>query len=89
MSEEKRSQAEEQAAVITVKQLPSGYYHVRGNGPCNWAQPPRWPCDEETLRAHTFPEAAEEFIQGALIVLEMEAEVDRMFAPASPDRERA
>jgi hypothetical protein len=51
---------------ITVEQLPSGYYHVRGVGPCNWAQPPHWPCDEDTLRAHAFHEASEEFIRSAL-----------------------
>lgn len=51
---------------ITVRQLPSGYYHVRGRGPCNWAQPPTWPCDEQTLRAHAFGEASEEFIRDAM-----------------------
>lgn len=51
---------------INIRQLDSGYYHVRGYGPCNWAQPPCWPCSEETLRAHAFPEASEEFIQAAL-----------------------
>jgi hypothetical protein len=51
---------------ITVRQLESGWWHVRGEGPCNWAQPPYWPCDEETLREHAFPEAAESFIQAAL-----------------------
>ena len=24
---------------IKIKRLPSGYYHLRGTGPCNWAQP--------------------------------------------------
>lgn len=51
---------------ITVKQLSSGWWHIRGEGPCNWAQPPHWPCDEETLRAHTFGEAGERFVQAAL-----------------------
>ena len=51
--------------MIKAKQLESGYWHVRGNGPCEWAQPPHYPCDEETLRAHAFPEASEEFIREA------------------------
>ncbi len=52
--------------LIRVKQLATGYWHVRGIGPCNWAQPPTWPCSEETLREHAFPEASEEFIRAAL-----------------------
>ena len=52
---------------ITVKRLPSGYYHIRGDGPCNWAQPPSWPCDEQMLRASAFPQASETFIEAALV----------------------
>lgn len=52
--------------MITVTRLPSGYYHVRGDGPCNWAQPPTWPCDEATLREHAFVQASEQFIRMAL-----------------------
>jgi len=48
---------------IAVKRLPSGYYHLRGRGPCNWAQPPHWPCDGETLRSHAFPETSEAFLR--------------------------
>lgn len=51
---------------VTVKRLSSGYYHIRGVGPCNWAQVPSLPCDEKTLRAHAFPEASESFIRAAL-----------------------
>jgi len=51
---------------ITITQLPSGYWHIRGRGPCNWAQPPHWPCSEEVLRAHAFPQASEEFFADAL-----------------------
>lgn len=51
---------------ITVQRLPSGYFHLRGQGPCNWAQPPSWPCDEDTLREHAFPEASEDFIRDCL-----------------------
>ncbi len=39
--------------MITVRKLESGYYMVEGDGPCEWAQPPSWPCDETTLLAHT------------------------------------
>jgi len=56
--------------MISVKKLSTGYYHIRGQGPCNWAQPPYWPCSEEVLRAHAFPEAAEYFIQEALYARE-------------------
>lgn len=52
---------------VTVTRLPSGYYHVRGDGPCNWAQPPTWPCSEETLRAHAFAQASDTFLQAALL----------------------
>ena len=51
---------------LSAKRLVSGYWHIRGDGPCNWAQPPEWPCDEPTLRAHAFPEASEKFIRAAL-----------------------
>ena len=51
---------------ITVKRLETGWYHLRGYGPCEWAQPPYWPCTEEVLRAHAFPHASEAFIREAL-----------------------
>jgi hypothetical protein len=47
---------------MKIKQLSSGYWHLQGDGPCEWAQPPYWPCDETTLRAYAFPEASEDFI---------------------------
>lgn len=50
----------------TVTKLPSGFYHVRGHGPCNWAQPPNWPCSENDLREYAFPQASEEFFQSAM-----------------------
>ena len=50
---------------ITVTRLKSGYYHLRGRGPCNWAQPEVWPCPEEELRKSAFPQASEEFIRAA------------------------
>lgn len=52
--------------MISVKKLSTGYYRVRGDGPCEWAQPPHWPCSEETLREHAFPEASERFIAAAI-----------------------
>ena len=56
--------------MIIIQRLESGYWHIRGNGPCNWAQPPHWPCDEATLRAHAFPQASEAFIRAVLARLE-------------------
>ena len=54
---------------MTIKRLESGYYHIRGNGPCEWAQPPTWPCSETVLREHVFPEASERFIRDALTAM--------------------
>lgn len=51
---------------ITVRKLTSGYWHIRGRGPCNWAQPPHWPCTEQVLRSHAFPESSEVFIRDCL-----------------------
>jgi hypothetical protein len=51
--------------MITVKRLSSGYYFVGGDGPCNWAQPPSWPCDEATLRTHAHPGAGSAFLNKA------------------------
>lgn len=47
---------------ITIKRLPSGYYHIRGQGPCNWTQPRNWPCDAGEIRSAAFPEASREFL---------------------------
>lgn len=52
--------------MIKITKLSTGYYHVRGVGPCNWAQVPHWPADEQTIRAHAFPEASEAFIRAAV-----------------------
>ena len=51
---------------VDIRKLSTGYYHVRGDGPCNWAQLPHWPADEQTIRAYAFPEASEEFIRAAV-----------------------
>lgn len=47
--------------VVTVKRLDSGYFHLRGTGPCNWAQPIAWPCSDEELEEGFFYEAGEPF----------------------------
>jgi hypothetical protein len=54
---------------MTIKQLPSGYWHIRGEGPCEWSQPPHWPCDEQTLREHAFPEASERFFSACMSMM--------------------
>lgn len=51
--------------MIEAQRLDSGYWHIRGDGMCNWAQPSMWPCSEEELRASAFPEASEQFFQAA------------------------
>ena len=56
----------DEALQVKCKQLPSGYWHIRGIGPCNWAQPRVWPCSEEHLRSHAFPQASESFLQAVL-----------------------
>ena len=58
---------------LTVKQLSSGRYHIRGEGPCNWTQPQHWPTTPEKIRAAAFPEASEEFIQEVIKLAEFEA----------------
>ena len=58
---------------IEAKRLASGYWHIRGEGPCNWAQPPDWPCSEEVLRASAFNEASGDFIRSALVIAERPA----------------
>jgi hypothetical protein len=50
---------------IRTERLSTGYTIVRGAGPCNWTQVPQWPCSEEEIRKHAFPEASEDFILAA------------------------
>lgn len=57
---------------ITVTRLESGYFRIAGIGPCEWAQPSRWPCSEDELRASAFPEASECFICAAMRVAQDE-----------------
>lgn len=51
---------------ITARRLDSGYWLISGRGPCEWSQPPSWPCDEATLREHAFPQASDQFIREAM-----------------------
>lgn len=62
---------------MKARELSSGYWHLRGTGPCNWAQPPTWPCDEITLRAYAFAQANEAFIQECLRDLAAQKETGR------------
>ena len=51
---------------VTARRLESGYLHIRGDGPCNWAQvPPNWTGDLAAFREHAFLEASEEFVRAA------------------------
>ena len=54
---------------ITIRRLDSGYYHIRGEGPCNWSQPPCLTDWREDIRKHAHPEAGDEFIQAAIEVV--------------------
>jgi hypothetical protein len=62
MSRDECAAATTASPKFTVKRLESGYYHLRGVGLCNWAQPARWPVpDEAELEESFFPEAGREF----------------------------
>ena len=60
---------------MEVKRLPSGYYHIRGNGPCEWAQVPNWPCSESAIRVGAFPEASEQFIREVITLANKETDL--------------
>ena len=62
--------------MLTIKRLDSGWYHIRGNGPCNWCQPPRWPANRQEIEDAMFPEASPEFRREVL------RESERMIATA-------
>jgi hypothetical protein len=57
---------DERTMEIQVTKLSTGWFHICGVGPCNWAQPAAWPCSEQELRAAAFPEASESFIRAAI-----------------------
>ncbi|MCU0613380.1 MAG: hypothetical protein MUE60_16550 [Candidatus Eisenbacteria bacterium] len=46
-------------AQITIRQLESGYYHIRGRGPCNYAQVPSLESDPAE---YSHPEASPKFL---------------------------
>ena len=53
---------------ITIVELSTGYLHVRGVGPCNWAQPRigRLPSGREwDGTPYAFPQASPEFLRDA------------------------
>lgn len=43
---------------IVIHELPSGFLHARGGGPCEWAQ---WPRGEELRDEHFCAQASERF----------------------------
>lgn len=59
---------------ITIRKIDSGYWHVRGRGPCEWTQPARWPASESEIRESAFPQASEKFL---LRVIALAKEVPR------------
>lgn len=65
---------------VDVKQLSSGWFHIRGFGPCEWSQPPTWPCSEDEIRRHAFPQASERFIHAACRLANRDAD-DEESAP--------
>lgn len=68
-------------AAISIKRLSSGYWLVRGHGPCNYSQPPHWPTDAETLRRHAHPEAGPQFLaEAARKSKEVRDEIDAKLA---------
>lgn len=66
---------------MVIKRLDSGYWYIASVGVCNYAQPPHWPCDEATLRAHMNPDASHEFVRDAMAYSEaatLRADVERL-----------
>lgn len=61
---------------LEVKQLSSGYWHIRGEGPCNFAQVAAWPCGADVLEASFFPEAGQEFRREVRWLLERLTEAE-------------
>lgn len=53
---------------ISIKRLPTGWWHLRGKGPGNWVQLPAWPLNEELIRHYAFDEAGEPFLRAAVSV---------------------
>ncbi len=52
---------------ISIKRLDAGYLHIRGEGICNWSQPPEHEImDFACIRKHAFPQASDDFIRKAV-----------------------
>ena len=43
---------------ITIRRLSTGWWHARGQGPCEWAQ---WPVGAPLRDEHFFAQASERF----------------------------
>lgn len=48
-------------AELSIRRLETGFWLIRGRGPCNWAQVRRWPCTRFELEEGTFHEAGDRF----------------------------
>ena len=53
---------------IKIKRLPTGYFHIRGEGPGNWAQVKNWPCTEDELAAGNF-QGNEDFLNSVIKIM--------------------
>ena len=51
---------------VSIRRLSTGYWHIRGKGPCEWTQPPEWPCAEKLIRDSAFPQASEQFLRAVV-----------------------
>ena len=58
--------------MITARRLGSGYWHIQGDGPCQWSQPPQWPCGESMLREYAFGQASDAFIREAVAYAQLQ-----------------
>lgn len=46
---------------LSIKRLSSGYFHVRGRGPCEWGQYETWPPTNSDINDGTFVLASDRF----------------------------
>lgn len=51
---------------VEIKTLSTGWYHLRGVGPCNWAQIPSLDCQ---VVDYAHPEASVAFVRAAQIAV--------------------
>ncbi len=74
------------SGIVSIRRLESGYWHIRGRGPCNWAQPQFWPdMNEAAIEASFFNEAAESFRRVVRAENERLLERDAAIAAAGAD----